>query len=537
MSDKGFLARLDKVSTFTILMVMIICMAAGIAVMPLLDVSPEPKPRQGKTLTVKYSWPGTSPKVVEQNVTSRIEGAVSSVKGVESVSSVSRFGSGSVEIQLKPGINVSAAKFELMSAIRQIQKKFPEEVSYPVISGGEVETGQEVEQKEILLLTYQLNSSKKDEQLKEYVTRQLEPVLKGLDGVRRIDITGGREKYIEVSYDPVILRSHGITANDMAEAVKAYIGKADIIGEVTDNDIDGVPQRHALYLSVDKSGLPLERIPVKNVGGTTVYMGDLAKYEYKDKLPGSYYRLNGLSTIYLNVYVEPEASRISLSHQLTEKIAEVESGLREGVYMELTYNAAEKQETELRILVRRSLMSLLILLAFVWAIRRRWKYLFITTVTLAANILIAVLVYYLAGMRLHTFALAGITVSLGIIIDSSIVMVDHYVRHRDRNVFFAILAALLTTIGALVIIFFLPEGLQKDLYDFAWIVIINLTVSLIVALLFVPALIERLKYRKGSDQSDQSDLSDSSDSSDLSDSSEKSLVLSAYSSYLLVELN
>lgn len=494
MSDKGFLARLDKVSTFTILMVMIICMAAGIAVMPLLDVSPEPKPRQGKTLTMKYSWPGTSPKVVEQNVTSRIEGAVSSVKGVESVSSVSRFGSGSVEIQLKPGINVSAAKFELMSAIRQIQKKFPEEVSYPVISGGEVETGQEVEQKEILLLTYQLNSSMKDEQLKEYVTRQLEPVLKGLDGVRRIDITGGREKYIEVSYDPVILRSHGITANDMAEAVKAFIGNADIIGEVTDNDSGGVPQRHALYLAVDKSGLPLERIPVKNVGGTTVYMGDLARYEYKDKLPGSYYRLNGLSTIYLNVYVEPEASRISLSHQLTEKIAEVESGLREGVYMEQIYNAAEKQETELRILVRRSLMSLLILLAFVWAIRRRWKYLFITTVTLAANILIAVLVYYLAGMRLHTFALAGITVSLGIIIDSSIVMVDHYVRHRDRNVFFAILAALLTTIGALVIIFFLPEGLQKDLYDFAWIVIINLTVSLIVALLFVPALIERLKY-------------------------------------------
>ncbi len=521
--SKGFLARLDKVSTFTILMVMIICMAAGVAVMPLLDVSPEPKPRQGKTLTVKYSWPGSSPKVVEQNVTSRIEGAVSSVKGVESVSSVSRFGSGSVQIQLKPGINVSAAKFELMSAIRQIQKKFPEEVSYPVISGGEVETGQEVEQKEILLLTYQLNSSMKDEQLKEYVTRQLEPVLKGLDGVRRIDITGGREKYIEVSYDPVILRSHGITANDMAEAVKAFIGNADIIGEVTDNDGGGVPQRHALYLAIDKSGLPLEIIPVKNVGGTTVYMGDLAKYEYKDKLPGSYYRLNGLSTIYLNVYVEPEASRISLSHQLTEKIAEVESGLREGVYMELTYNAAEKQETELRILVRRSLMSLLILLAFVWAIRRRWKYLFITTVTLAANILIAVLVYYLAGMRLHTFALAGITVSLGIIIDSSIVMVDHYVRHRDRNVFFAILAALLTTIGALVIIFFLPEGLQKDLYDFAWIVIINLTVSLIVALLFVPALIERLKYGKGSDKSD---------SSDGSEKSEKSLVLSAYSSYI-----
>ncbi len=526
------LSRLDRVSTFTILMVMIICMAAGVAVMPLLDVSPEPKPRQGKTLTVRYSWPGTSPKVVEQNVTSRIEGAVSSVKGVESVSSVSRFGGGSVEIQLKPGVNVSAARFELMSAIRQIQKKFPEDVSYPVISGGEVETGLETERKEVLLLTYQLNSPMKDEQLKEYISRQLVPVLKGLDGVRRIDITGGHEKYIEVSYDPVILRTHGITATDMAEAVKAYMGKADIIGEVTDLDIDGVAQRHALYLAVDISNVSVEKIPVKNAGGTTIYMGDLAKYEYKDKLPGSYYRLNGLSTIYLNIYVEPEASRIRLSHQLTEKIAEVESGLREGVCMEQTYNAAEKQETELSILVRRSLMSLLILLAFVWAIRRRWKYLFITALTLAANILIAVLIYYLAGIRLHTFALAGITVSLGIIIDSSIVMVDHYVRYRDRNVFFAIFAALLTTIGALVIIFFLPESIRKDLYDFAWIVIINLAVSLIVALLFVPALIERLKYKQKSEKSDQSDQSDLSDLSDQSEESEVSKKLSAYTSYI-----
>ncbi|MDE6697671.1 MAG: efflux RND transporter permease subunit, partial [Muribaculaceae bacterium] len=179
------------------------------------------------------------------------------------------------------------------------------------------------------------------------------------------------------------------------------------------------------------------------------------------------------------------------------KIDDLQKNLKKGVYLTLTFNAADKQETELRTLVRRSLMSLLILLIFIWLIRRRWKYLFLVSVTLAANILIAVLIYWLADIRLHTFALAGITVSLGIIIDSSIVMVDHYLRHRDRNAFIAILAALLTTIGALVIIFFLPEQLQKDLHDFSWIIIINLGVSLIVALLFVPALIEAPQPPKG----------------------------------------
>ncbi|MDE6521857.1 MAG: efflux RND transporter permease subunit [Muribaculaceae bacterium] len=495
-SEKSFLSRLDRVSPFTLLMVMVICMAAGIAVIPLLDVEPEPRPRQGKTITVSFNWNNASPKVIEQNVTSRIEGVVSAIKGVESISSVSNFGSGRVEIELKPQANVSATKFEIASAIKQIYKKFPEGVSYPAVTGGEVVTSSGKDEKEKLLLTYQLNATMKDDQLKEYVGNQVTPALKAIEGVRRVDITGGRGKYVEISYDPMTLRTYGITVSDIEEALKGFMGRAEIIGELTTEDSDGKNELKALYLSVDQFDKPIERMPIKNVGGSIIYMGDLADYEYKDRLPGSYYRLNGLSTIYLNIYVDSDAPIIRLSHELIDKIDDLQKNLKKGVYLTLTFNAADKQETELRTLVRRSLMSLLILLIFIWLIRRRWKYLFLVSITLAANILIAVLIYWLADIRLHTFALAGITVSLGIIIDSSIVMVDHYLRHRDRNAFIAILAALLTTIGALVIIFFLPEQLQKDLHDFSWIIIINLGVSLIVALLFVPALIEKTRYKE-----------------------------------------
>lgn len=495
-TEKSFLSRLDRVSPFTLLMVMVICMAAGIAVIPLLDVEPEPRPRQGKTITVSFNWNNASPKVIEQNVTSRIEGVVSAIKGVESISSVSNFGSGRVEIELKPQANVSATKFEIASAIKQIYKKFPEGVSYPSVTGGEVVTSSGKNEKEKLLLTYQLNAAMKDDQLKEYVGNQVTPALKAIKGVKRVDITGGRGKYVEISYDPMALRTYGITVSDIEEALKGFMGRAEIIGELTTENTAGKPERKALYLSVDQFDKPIERMPIKNVGGSIIYMGDLAAYEYKDRLPGSYYRLNGLSTIYLNIYVDSDAPIIRLSHELRDKIDELQKSLKKGVYLTLTFNAADKQETELRTLVRRSLMSLLILLIFIWLIRRRWKYLFLVSVTLAANILIAVLIYWLADIRLHTFALAGITVSLGIIIDSSIVMVDHYLRHRDRNAFIAILAALLTTIGALVIIFFLPEQFQKDLHDFSWIIIINLGVSLIVALLFVPALIEKTRYEE-----------------------------------------
>ena len=92
-------------SHFTLLLALAVIIVVGAALVPRIDVADQPRPRQGKTLGVWFSWPGASAKVVEQNVTSRIEGLVSMVSEVKEVSSESNFGSGSVRINLKPDAN------------------------------------------------------------------------------------------------------------------------------------------------------------------------------------------------------------------------------------------------------------------------------------------------------------------------------------------------------------------------------------------------------------------------------------------------
>ena len=494
-----------KVSNFTLLLTLVILMTIGAALIPLVDVADNPRPRQGKTLTVSFWWRGASAKVIEQNVTSRIEGLMVSVKGVESVQSESYFGWGQVTAELKKNADVSSVKFEIASLLRQVRKRLPEGVSYPSLSGGEVVNEQSRKETTRLLLTYQVNSNLSDEQLKEYIERQVEPALERLDDVRRVEVTGGVNKYIEITYDPFVLATYGLTATDMEAAIRSFIGRSDVVGEVTHAEADGHRRRMALYLSTRQFSSPLEQIPIGvverlRVGeqssgiGKTVYLNDLATYEYKDRKPGSYFRVNGLNTIYLNIHVDAEANRIALSSQIRRQMEEIEAGLRKGVYLTLTYDGAEEQESELHKLVWRSLLSLAILLLFMWLARREWKYLAIMTITLAAIILIAIIAYWLFDIRLHIYSLAGIIVSLGMIIDASVVMVDHYSYYRDRRAFFAILAALLTTIGSLVVVFWLPEYIQKDLYDFAWIIIINLTVALLVAYAFAPALTESMHY-------------------------------------------
>ncbi len=483
-------------SNFTTLFVLAILMTIGAAVMPLIDTSEQPRAKQGRSLAVSYTWSGTPAKVIEQNVTSKIEGMVSAVKGVQATESESRFGSGRVVVELKPEVSVSAVKFEILSLIRQVYKQLPEGVSFPNLSGGNV-VGSEREQETMRLLNYQINAAMSGNQLREYIRQFVEKELRNDEDIKRVDVTGAQSRYIEISYDPSVISVYGITANDIEQAIRSFMGREDIVGEVLRENVgsgDGAKQRMSLYLVADKFARELEQMPIKQVDGKMVYLNNLVTFEYKERLPNSYFRVNGLNTINLNIFVDADADKILLSRKLRDKVDEASGRLKEGVYLTLVDDAAEKAESELGKLIGRTLLALAILLAFVWIVGRSVKYLSIITLSILANILISAIVYWLLDMRLHIYSLAGITVSIGLIIDATVVMVDHYSYYRNRRAFLAILAALLTTIGSLVVVFWLPEFLQKDLYDFALIIIVNLSVALFVAYLFSPALIDVMDY-------------------------------------------
>src|SRR5699024_2720003 len=142
----------------------------------------------------------------------------------------------------------------------------------------------------------------------------------------------------------------------------------------------------------------------------------------------------------------------------------------------------------------RSALSLLILLIFVVFFYSSWKPLLIIFSGILVNLGVAFIFYYFLQIELNLYALAGITVTFGIVIDNSIVMIQHIRTQQNRRVFMALLTATLTTISALTIIFFLPEYLRTQLRYFTWIVVINLSVSLFVSLFFVPALMHLLDY-------------------------------------------
>ena len=187
---------------------------------------------------------------------------------------------------------------------------------------------------------------------------------------------------------------------------------------------------------------------------------------------------------------------LRVAENVKEEMQRLQAAFPPGISATLTYDASEYVSGELHKIYLRTLLCIAILMLFVYLVSRDFNYLLIIAVTLAVNILVAVVFYNLLNLDIHIYTLAGITVSLGIIIDSSIIMVDHYSYYRNRRVFVSILGALLTTIGALGIVRLLPEKQQANLTDFSLVIVINLVVSLIVALLFIPALLDKFPLKR-----------------------------------------
>ena len=480
---------LSKFSSFSVILVMVVLMIVGAATIPLLSIQYTPTIRQ-QSLSISFSWPNASGKVIEQEVTSKIEGLVSGMKGIRNITSVSSRGSGSITLAFKSKKDIETIRFELASLIRRIYPKLPAGVSYPVLSSsvrGEQQSA---------IITYTLNAALSPRLILQYAENNMIPSLSNIEGVNSVNLSGATQEYIEIRFSPERLSHYSVSINDIYPAVSRFGDSRQTLGKIILSDEDVAEGSEIMVLLTTASVGSLERIPVGNVNGRIILLGDVATLHIQEGLPNSYYRVNGLNTINIAIFPEKNVNTLKLANDVKAEMARLQTSYPETYSAILIQDASEYIKAELNKIFVRTILCVTILLGFVFVVSRNLRYLFIITITLIANILIAFIFYNLFGLQLHLYSLAGVTVSLGIIIDTAIIMVDHYGYYRNRRVFTAILAALLTTIAALSIVFLLPEAQRANLMDFAAVIMINLTISLLIALLFVPALMDKIHLRQ-----------------------------------------
>lgn len=481
---------MNRLSPFTLIVTFVCLALVGLALVPMLPVKLNPS-RTLPGFTVRFSMPGTSSRVVEMEATSKLESMLARIKGVKGMYSTSSNGYGSITVDLDKHADVDAVRFEASTIIRQTWSQLPSGVSYPYIDMKvpDANTARP-------FLSFTLNAPSTPILIQQYAEEHIKPRLAKLQGIYKIDLSGATPMEWRLEYDSEQLRTLGISISDIQRAIQLHYNK-EFLGT---HNMDTAGGKQWIRLVLIPDGVSGQFIPsditVTASDGKIIRLDELVTVARMEEAPQSYYRINGLNSIYMSVTAVETANQLQLSNEVMREMEVIRLTLPPGYEVHTSYDATEYIREELNKIYFRTGLTVLILLVFVWIITLNLKYLLLIVTSLAINISVAVIFYYLFGLEMQLYSLAGITVSLNLVIDSTIVMTDHILHRRNLKAFMSVLAATLTTMGALVIIFFLDEKIRLNLQDFAAVVIINLAVSLFVALFFVPAMIDRIKLVK-----------------------------------------
>lgn len=485
------MSNLRNLSSFTLIVAFVCLSLIGLVMVPLLPVKLAPS-RTLPGLTISFNMPGNSSRVIETEVTSKLEAMLARVKGIKSVKSTSDNGSGYITLELDKHADIDAARFEVSTIIRQTWPQLPDGVSYPQIS-----TRRSDDKAAKPFITYTLNAPANPILIQRYAEENIKPVLGQLKGIYKVELNGATPMEWQLEYDSEQLSRLGITLSAMQQAINRHYEK-EFLGVCSiEKGTDGREWIRLVRTSTEKEKeFEPAAIQLEAGDGTIVTLDKLIKVRHVEERPQSYYRINGLNSIYLYVTAEETANQLKLSSEVKQFMNELQQKMPAGYEVHISYDATEYIQKELDKIYFRTGLTVLILLLFVALITRNLRYLFLIVTSLTVNIAVAAIFYYAFGLEMQLYSLAGITISLNLVIDNTIVMTDHILHRRNLKAFVSVLTATLTTIGALVIIFFLDEKIRLNLQDFAAVVIINLAVSLFVALFFVPSMIDKIGLEK-----------------------------------------
>lgn len=470
---------------FSIIIIAVALALTGLLLLPRLPVKLFPS-KELPSLTVSFSMSGQSARVLEQEVTSRIEGTLARVEGVRKIESRSSNGSGRVTVRLDRHADVEKTRMEISSLMRQIRDELPEGVSYPMISAKKAN-----KESSGPFMTYTVTSPMNPTEIESYINERVVPVLSDIEGVESVEVRGAYPMEWQLIYDADIMSSLGIRPDEIAKAIKLYYGEQFIGMTEESRRLTRIVRKSP----GDPSVFDASRIYVRSSSGENIRLDKIVTVKHDEGHPTSYFRINGLNSIYLNITAADDANQLETGNRVRHEMESVRKNAPDGMHFILSNDNTDTIREELDKIYFRSGLTMLILLAFIIIVTRDLRYSLLITISLAINLAVAVIIYFLLGIEIQLYSLAGITISLNLIIDNTIVMCDHYSRRRDRRAFPAILAATLTTAGALVVVFLLDEDVRLNLEDFVAVVAINLLVSLLVALFLVPALADRMRLK------------------------------------------
>jgi len=373
---------------------------------------------ESTSLQITTSFPGSSAEVVQGFITEPIERAAMSIPGVDYVDASTKAGLSTVTAWLELNRDSTRALAELSTRLAQIRYELPEGAEDPAVSVVRADRPAA-----LFYLDVQGDQWTRSE-LTDYMEREVNPLFAAIDGVQRVGLEGGRSPAMRVWIDPMKIAALNLGADDILQAIRAN----NVIATVgkTEND---QRQIHLLSNATLQTVADFEQLVVREIDGAVIRLGDVARVELGETRGTIKARYNQKTTVYISIWPLPGANEIAIGDEVYRRLKMINASLPRGMAINTGYDGTIYMRESLKEIVTTLFETILLVGVVVLLLMGSFRTALVPLVTIPISILGSIAVIYAMGFALNLLTILAVVLSVGLVVDDAIVVVENVARH------------------------------------------------------------------------------------------------------------
>lgn len=435
-------------------------------------------------MMVMTIYPGADPESVEELVSSEIEGKVGALSGVDSVTTYSQENSSMVLLQYDYSVDTNDAYLDLRAALDSVERSLPDDCQSPIVMKMDINS--------MPSMMYSLSTTDGSDVL-SLANDEIVPELKAVSSVASVEVSGGRENYIQVKLDEEAMNQYGLTMSSIAQ----FIATTDFTIPI--GSLEQGSQSISAISTADVNTVEdLRQISLFTATGSMIHLSDVADVEWSQKDPDSISRYNGEETLTVSVTKNQSASTLGVVRDVRKTMERLQKE-HPGLVATASYDASDMILLAVKSVGSTLLMGVILSMLVLFIFFGDGKASLIVGSAMPISLLVTVIVMAVAGFSLNIITLGALVIAIGMMVDSSSVVLESCFRAKDkkpgfreaaeigtRGVAGSIVASTITTV-----VVYLPLCIQTGLTgqifgQLGYTIIIAMLASLISALTLVP---------------------------------------------------
>ncbi len=444
-------------------------------------------------ISVRCSFPGANADVIETQITEPLEAAVNGIPGIRAISSTSRDGSSSINIEFNLEVDLETAANDVRDKVSGAMNRLPQGVDPPVVEKSDADA------QPIYAVTIS-SKSRSIIDLSEYAEVNFKERLQTISGVSSVGVWGSKRYSVRMRMDPLLLAAYGITPVDVRQAVtreNIELPSGMIEGSTMELTIRTLGRLQTLE---DFNNLIISRNAEK-----IVRFSDVGVAEIQAENTRSILKRNGVPMVSCAIIPQPGANYINIVDDAIKVVEDLKKSLPEDIevgvgFDNTTFIRDSIDEVNLTI-IQAFILVVLIIFLFL----RNWRTTLIPVIAIPVSLIGTFFVMYIAGFSINILTLLAVVLAIGLVVDDAIVVMENiYAKiekgmspkeaslEGSKEIFFAVIATTVTLVAVFFPIVFLQGVTGRLFREFSVVIAGSVLISSFVALTLTPMLSSKL---------------------------------------------